>query len=100
MEGASKYPMQEVNSSSDSDQESGEEEIAEGATSPFWKKVNIAVASDSPVWIRIEAERELNKGGVMIDFEVAGAIRVGFARGEREHHLVSGKSCVKGNAHE
>ena len=102
MEGATKYPMQEVQSSSDSDQETDEEEIAEGAINPFrkWKKVNIAVASDFPVWIGIEAERELNKGGQMLDLEVAGVIRFGFAKGEKEHHFVSGKSLVKGNGHE
>ena len=102
MEGASKYPMQEVKSSSDSDQESDEEEVAEGAINLFlrWKKVNIAVASDSPVWIGIEAERELNKGRQMLNLEVAGAIKAGFASGEKEHHLVSSKSWVKGNGHE
>ena len=102
MEEENSYSIQEAESSFDSDTESDEDEIAERAPNPFarWKKVNVAVSSDSPVWIGIEAERNINMGGQAYNLEVAGVVGVGLEAGERDHHLVSRIPWQKGNAHE
>ena len=108
MEEESSYSIQEAESSFDSDTESEEEDQhedddeAERAPNPFkrWKKVNVAVSSDTPVWIGIEVERDINMGGQKINLDAAGVVGFGLERSVREHHLVSHIPWVKGNAHE
>ena len=102
MEEESSYSIQEAESSSDSDTESDEDEIAERASNPFarWKKIYVAVSSDFPVWIGIEAEREIKEGGQTYDLEIAGIGGVGLGRSVKEHHFVSRIPWLKGNPHE
>ena len=88
-------------SDTSSDSEPDDDEVVEGMGNPFskWKTIKVAVSSDEPVWLGIQAERETGKGGAKYKIGVPSAIGVGIKRVEKEHHLVSRIPWVKAKGH-
>ena len=102
MEVAQKYPEHEYHSSSELDSEGEDNEEGEKMTNRFtkWRKIKVAVASDIPVWLGIQPERETNQGGAKYKFGFAGQFGAGFKRPKKETHLISRIPWQKANGHE
>ena len=79
------------NSSSDSSEEEEEEGNAERISNPVskWRRVSIANASDSYLWIGVESEREAGTGGQKYGLRLPGFIGVEFKGGKKEHEFIS-----------
>jgi len=84
-------PEPEYNSSSESESETDDHVSAEKMSNPLskWRTVKIANASDEPVWVGIECEREISHGGAEGHLELAGMVGVGVKNSTKEHHLLS-----------
>jgi len=88
---ASSNPELEYHSSSESESETDDDACAEKMNNPLrkWRKVKIAVASDEPVWVGIQSEREISHGGAEYHLKLAGLFGAGMKNPTKEHELIS-----------
>ena len=102
MEGASKYPIHETDSESESDAESDDNEVSEGFANPLskWRKIKVAVACDTPILVGIEAERKTSEGGQQYVLGVANLLEIGLQRSNKLNHIVSRIAWQKAFPHE
>ena len=98
----SKYPLQESDSESDDFSESESDDAEEGMLNRLGKhrKVKVAVASDVPVWLGIQSERESNKGGQKYQIGTPTGVGLGLKRAKKTQHMISRIPWQKARGHE
>ena len=98
----SKYPLRESNSESDEISESESDDAEEGMLNRLGKhrKVKVAVASDVPVWLGIQSERESNKGGQKYQIGAPNGVGLGLKRAKKTQHMISRIPWLKARCHE
>jgi len=89
--------MRETTSDSEAKAESDENEFSEDAPNLLSKerKVKLAVASDEPIFVGIEAERKLSEGGQKGVLGVGGLIEIGLERSRRINLIFPGVAWQK-----
>ena len=100
---ATKFPKNETDSDSESTSESESDDVEEGMINLLskFRMVNVAVASDVPVWLGVDTERISSIGGQKYTLELpAGIGGFGFQRSEKEEHLIRRIPWKKANCHE
>ena len=102
---ATKFPKNETDSDSESTSGSESDDVEEGMINLLskFRMVNVAVASDVPVWLGVDAERITSKGGQKYTLELPtgfGGFGVAVKRSEKEEHLIRRIPWKKANCHE
>ena len=79
----------DLESHSESESDDAEEGMINSLSK--FRTVNVAIASDEPVWIGVDTERKTNKGGQEFRLELPvgfNSFALGMKRGEKETHLI------------
>ena len=81
-------PKTEVESGPETNSEDSDGEFT---LNPFprWREIKIANSSDVYVWVGIEQDRKLDKGGKECHIDLMQVFGAGFTTSEKDHHVVS-----------
>ena len=99
---ATKYLKNETDSDSESTSGSESDDAEEGMINPLskFRIVNVAVASDVPVWLGVDTEKITSQGGQKYKLELAGIGGFEVQRSEKEEHRIRRIPSKKANCHE
>ena len=94
-------PDEDSDESSSSEEEEEDEGNSERISFGFskWRKVELANASDSYVWIGIQQERETREGGNKYKIYLPGLIGFEFKSGKKDQEFISRIPWLRSQPH-